>query len=497
MLRRVAFTELPRDAQSVRVLHHISGGVVIAAVAYKPVITAASPQSKSSTQLCLSSATKSARHARTPLFFTVVEMPAPNERGLPLRVVHVRVPAPATVVNSVTLLCSSDGKDMYVVVQAAEADEQHPNQQLPQSVITYVYRRQEVRAKDAAAEECDDDDSNEEDVDSTSAAVAAAGGVGCASDAMRVRYQRLPRPVAGGDGALWTAARACSATATLLTASETARADTVDDGVAPVLPENQLQLWTLNGTRMVLTATWRIPALSGFPISQILTVPGTQDVALVRCGNTVAEVDLGAVRSACGRYPHTVATNSFLTRAWRLSPHARLTACATKDALLYAGTEDGTVVLWDLRKPTTSAAATALDKEGGLGGVAALPPCSTCQASRAPVTGLYAPYATGFISCDASGVVRDWRERSDTAEQNNDDDNANPSQLHNRSSSRSMEDEEQLRGGLRSAAAAFPYRARRSAGGLGELTGCVAMDGDDNFVAVVSEFGQLHLLFCT
>ncbi|KPA78171.1 hypothetical protein ABB37_06343 [Leptomonas pyrrhocoris] len=477
MLRRVAFADLPRAPRSVRVLHHTSGGVVIAAVAYDPTPT-------------LTPTSPSPPPPPGPLFFSVVEMPAPNERGLPLRVVHVRVPQPSTAVNSLTLLRSADGEDVYLVVQAVEAVPTPPQTQFgvsPKSVTTYVYRRQVVKVEAAGADADRDGDAEGEwsqaengnvegaDLVSSPVSAGAAGsgqGNGTAHTAgVRIRYQRLPRTVADADGPLWTAATAFSAAETpIFGASAQAAAPAAGTGsvalvtasaaVAASSSANQLQLWCLTGTRLALAATYQIPALSGFPISQILTVPGTQDAVLLRCHNSVVEVDVAALRSGCAHYPHIVTTNALLTRAWRLSPHDRLTSCDTKDALLYAGTEAGDVVAWDLRTPTSSAAnAQPL----------------TSRSIGVPITGLYAPYATGFITCDASGGVRDWVERGDMAE-------------------------EDMHEGTNDGAAAssqFPYCSRVPVESPNGLEGCVAMEGHDNFAAVVTEGGRLSLYFCS
>ncbi|TPP49290.1 hypothetical protein CGC21_33990 [Leishmania donovani] len=367
MLRRIAYTLLPRDPQEVRLLHHTSGGVVIAAVRY--------------------------RKTSSPLFFTVVEMAAPNEQALPLRVVHVRVPRPAAVVSAVALVRSADGADIYVIVQAAEKT----------------------------------------DAEAAPASVTASA-------------------------ATWTAVAAFNPSENMLTDASSSVGAAVTPTAAFITASGggtdiQLQLWQLCGTRVALEATWRVPALAGFAVKEILTLPGTQDVVLLRHHNSILEVNLSALRSACA-YRSTVTGNAFLSRAWRWLAHEQLTACAVKDALLYAGTEGGAVLVWDLRRPTSTAAAA-----GPCGG-----PPPLCSAElKTPITGLYAPYATGFITCDASGGVRDWRERGEMDMGDN-------------------QNEEAEEGALRD----MPTGDE----------GCVALDGHDNFAAVVSECGRLCLYFC-
>lgn len=469
MLRRVAFTELSRDPQTVRLLHHTRGGVVIAAVAHRPAHTAHAASNPSAA-------------GTAPLFFTVVEMPAPNECGLPLRVVRVRVPRPATRVNAISLIRSPDGEEVFVVVQAVEETAQSRGAVL-KSVATYVYRRQLVAATGQGE--------NEEEEGSNTAEVLSGG-----ETELRVRYQRLPRTVSGADGPLWTATAsfspaevpifgrpttaASSDTLALLTASCTTATD------AEAAATTQLQLWSLSGTRLSLVATCRLPALTGFAVEEVLTVPGTQNVAILRCHNALLEVDLAGLRLECTRYPHTVTTDAVLTRGWRLSPHAALTACAMKDAMLYAGTEDGRVLLWDYR--TTTAAA----------------PQSSAS-FKAPITGLYAPYATGFVSCDASGGVREWRDRADVAEEEEaQEGSAAAAERH----TGNEEDEKGAgRGVLRdlagqaaaaaAAASLFPYCPCAPVEVPGGAEGCVAMDGHDNFAAVVSESGLLSVYFCS
>ncbi|KPI89559.1 hypothetical protein ABL78_1327 [Leptomonas seymouri] len=508
MLRRVAFTELPRDPQLLRVLHHTNGGVLIAAVAFKAVPFSTSPET-------------SPPH-RAPLFYTIVEMSTPNERMLPLRVIHVRVPRPSTVVNSITLLRSADGEDVYVVVQAAEVlGHQQQLEGAPKSVTTHVYRRLVVKAEDEDAGSDADGDlprsekDGLEEGDLISSPVAAPAVGERRNDAMqeagvRVRYQRLPRAVAGADSSLWTAATAFSAAEIPIfgvsahTAATSAAAESIAlvtaSGVAAAgsddaLSENQLQLWSLNKTRLTLMATCRVPALCGFPVSHIVTIPGTQDVAVLRCHNSLLEVDLAALRKACAHDPHTVTTNAFVTRAWRLSPHVRLTSCAVKDTLLYAGTEAGNVVVWDLRRPTSSAA------RGSECGAATSAQPQTSMSIKAPITGLYAPYATGFVTCDASGGVRDWRERSEMAEEdNNESSGAGAAAACVRSSN--MSDKGCEYGVLHDAAGLpaspqFPYCSRVPVEAPNGGEGCVAMDGHGNLVAVVSECGRLCLYFCS
>ncbi|SYZ65659.1 hypothetical_protein (plasmid) [Leishmania braziliensis MHOM/BR/75/M2904] len=301
MLRRIAYMLLPRDPQEVRLLHHTGGGVVIAAVSY----------------------TKTS----SPLFFTVVEMAAPNEQALPLRVVHVRVPRPATVVSAITLMRSADGADVYVIVQAAEKTN---TDAAPTSTTSYVYRRQIV------ADDEQDDYAAEDDVVSSPAASAVPA-------ATRVRYQRLPRAFASAGATTWTAVAVFNPSENMLTDASSS----VDPAVTPTAAfitascdgaDNQLQLWQLRGTGVTLEATWRVPALAGFAVQEILTLPGTQDVVLLRHHNSIIEVNLSALRSACA-YGSTVTGNTFLSRAWRWSVREQLTACAVKDALLYAGTE--------------------------------------------------------------------------------------------------------------------------------------------------------------
>ncbi|KAL7700992.1 hypothetical protein NQL31_007077 [Lotmaria passim] len=532
MLHRVAFTELPRDPHNVRVLHHTSGGVLIAAVAYRHTATAVATVDMSA-PLSSSSPNAVAPH-RGPLFFTVVEMAAPNERGLPLRVIHVRVPRPSTVVQSLALLRSADGAEVYVVVQAAEVHAHHRQANVraaePRSVSTYVYRRQVVRGEKADTTKeswnlMEEENGRAGDIEDVVSSAAGdrddTSSTDDSSSGVRVRYQRLPRAVAGADGPLWTAATAFSAAETaifattdtnpttavvgcdglaLLTASATPRNDTNSPTTAP-LADNQLQLWSLNGTRLALVATWRIPALAGFPISQILTVPGTQDVAVLRCHNSLVEVNLAAVRRACAHYPHVVTTDAFIGRVWRVSPQERLTCCDAKDAFLYAGTEKGSVVVWDTRQNAAQADMS-------------LPQHSSTV--KTVITGMYAPYATGFVTCDASGGVRNWRERSELAEEDEAAERGTASRnaitaaavSNSQKNNTNANDEEEQRehGVLRdvaglagaaavAAAAPFPYASRTPVEVPSGEESCVAMDGHDNFVGVVGECGRLDLYF--
>lgn len=432
MLRRLTCTALPRDPLDVRLLHHTSAGVVIAAVRYAP--------------------------AAAPLFFTVAEMPAPNEGAQPLHIMHVRVPAPATAVTGLVLLRSADGSDVFVVVHATHAS----------GATTYVYRRQLARARTSAAEELDGEADEEEATLSPTAE-------------LRVRYQRLPRAFSSPDAAApWTAAAAflpsenmlvddTDATAAFLTAS-------AGDGVS-VEGGCRLQLWSLHGTRLSLDATWTVPALLGFTVDALCTLPGTQDAALLRYHNAVLEVDLAGLRRAARGSGGRVTGNAFLARAWRWSPHERLTACAVKDALLFAATEEGAVLVWDLRQPTTTTAAlAAVDQHRG-------PPPLRSAAVKTAITGLYAPYATGFITCDASGGVRDWRERVGGGHE-------------------AEAEEGALRDVAGAAAAAaiastqFPYVARAPVEAAAGAEPCVALDGHDNFAAAVGEAGRLSIYFC-
>ncbi|KAK7200187.1 hypothetical protein NESM_000069600 [Novymonas esmeraldas] len=452
MLRRVAYASLPRDPRDVRLLHHVGGGVVIAAVRYAPV-------------------------ASRPLFFSVVEMSAPNERAAPLRIVHVRVPQPATEVSSIVLLRSADGAEVFVVVQAAE----RPRVGAPAtSTTTYVYRRQLV-VEDSGSEGAGDEEASVDLVSSPPTSVALP------TTAARVRYQRMPRAHTSADAAPWTAAAAFYPSANALTgASATGAAASVaafvtvsGDGSGSSSSGGggagcQLRLWQLTGTRVTLEAAWTVPALAGFAVREVLTLPGTQDVVLLRHHSSVVEVDLAAVRSACA-HGGAVTGNTFLSRAWRWSAHEQLTACAVKDALLYAATESGAVLVWDLRRPTTAAGLSC----GG-------PPPQRSAELRAPITGLHAPYATGFITCDACGGVRDWRERGEAEEE----------EEAEAAASRVLHDVGGAAAAAAVAAGAFPYRSRAPVEAPTGEEGCAAMHGHDNFVAVVGECGRLCLYFC-
>ncbi|GET88287.1 hypothetical protein, conserved [Leishmania tarentolae] len=446
MLRRIAYSLLPRDPQEVRLLHHTTGGVVIAAVRY--------------------------RKTSSPLFFTVVEMAAPNEQALPLRVVHVRVPSPATVVSAIALARSADGADIYVIVQAAEKT---GTDAVPASVTSYVYRRQVVTNDEDDDGDKTHDYAGENDVVSSSEASAVPS-------ATRVRYQRLPHAFASASASTWTAVAAFNPIENMLTDASSSVGAVVTPTATFMTASGcsadiELQLWQLCGTRVALEATWRVPALTGFAVEEILTLPGTQDVALLRHHNSILEVNLSALRNACA-HRRTVTGNTFLSRAWRWSAHEQLTACAVKDALLYAGTEGGAVLVWDLRRPTATAVTA-----GPCGGPSPL--CST--ALKTPITGLHAPYATGFITCDASGGVRDWRERGEMGTGDNQNEEAEEGALR---------DVAGMAGSAAAAATQFPYHSRAPVEAPTGEEGCVALDGHDNFAAVVSECGRLCLYFC-
>ncbi|KAG5505690.1 hypothetical protein JKF63_05025 [Porcisia hertigi] len=444
MLRNIAYTLLPRDPREVRLHHHTSGGVVIAAVRY----TQASP----------------------PVFFTVVEMASPNEEALPLRVVHVRVPHPATFVSAITLVRSADGADMYIIVQAVESAN---TDRAPASTTMHVYRRQIV------ADDDDDDDVHDYAAEDD---VVSSPPPSVVPASTRVRYQRLPRAFTSADTPVWTAVAAFCPSENMLANVSSSAGVEVTSTAAFITASGggadcQLQLWQLCGTRIELEATWRVPALAGFAVKEILPLPGTQDVALLRHHNSIIEVNLSALRSACA-YGRTVTGNAFLSRVWRWSAREQLTACAVKDALLYAGTEKGAVLVWDLRKPTSTAAAA-----GSCGG----PPPLCSVALKTPITGLYAPYATGFITCDASGGVRDWRERAEAGVGENQEEEPEEGALRD------------VAGMAASAAAAatqFPYCLRAPVEPPTGEEGCVALDGHGNFAAVVGEFGRLSLYFC-
>ncbi|CCW71807.1 unnamed protein product [Phytomonas sp. Hart1] len=150
-------------------------------------------------------------------------------------------------------------------------------------------------------------------------------------------------------------------------------------------------------------------------------------------------------------------------RSWRWSPYNRLTACCARDAFLFAATEEGDVVVWDLRRRGPRASA----DDAWRGNLTEI----VQNGVKVAITGIYAPHAMAFLTCALDGSVVYWtRQAEDEAWEGI---LANPQSPNGEN----IDNEAEV--------------VRR-----GCASGCVAMAGDGNLAAVVRELGELEVYWC-
>lgn len=479
MLYSVVTEDLPQAPRHVCVLHHTLDSVGIIAVSYAASLYETLP-GPSSSPLSGHPPLAHVQGTSSPLYFTIAELDLPITAQSPdkrLRVQHV--PVPGVAVTSLALLRSADGSSVYVVVQSV-ARRVAPGES--PVTTTHVYRRVVHGAASSASSSggsSSDDTDNEEDESKRGA--RGAGEV--SSSPPRVRYQRLPRPVED-DGRVWTAATAINPVESGLPPRTTAA-----NGAAPTArhPQhvvaasgsgwwrqtNALQVIQVDGTRGRLQHTIELPVLSQFECGAVLPLPGLASHVLVRCHHAVVEVDLHLPAGVADpSAPVVFTSNEAVRRTWRWTPHDRITACCVKDHLLYAGTEEGVVLIWDTRQSSPDGEAPAPSRSAPTG---------------VPITGIYAPYATDFVTCSLNGAVLAWRQ----GEQDGTGNQSMPDAFHFPEAAAAA-----------AVAGGFPYSpsepvsAVPSSAGIVGAEGCVGVAGDSNLLAVIGESGRLQLFWC-
>lgn len=465
-LRAIGLTALPREPRGVKLLHHERGNVAIVATFYAPTTT-------------------------SPPYFTVVELDTPNEAGEPLRTFHLPLPSAAAFVSGLIPLQSVDGKEVYVVVQAVlKAEEAEEENGESRETAIYVYQRSILSAEE--------DEEARGPRNRAAAAVGSGSAVAASSSSPTIAsgsrhgaggicYHRLPNVLMGSVAERWTATAALAMSENTTAPAESAASfTTASGGGADGDGANKLQVWQLRHGEVMVDGAVQLPALAGFPVEEIVLLPGPECRVLIRCHHMVVEVHLAPLLQQISGPPLSLTSNEAIQRAWRWSPHDRLTACHAKDALLYAATESGVVLVYDMRlKPsqeTADAPAAAAPKRSA--------------ASHVALTGLYAPHASGFVTCDAVGTVQWWT-----------DDLGNPSGDAAAAAEEdgALWDVPLIAAQAAVASARFPYHPNPAVGspaaegGGTEFAGgegCVALHGNDNFVAVVGEYGHLTIYLC-
>ncbi|KEG08800.1 hypothetical protein DQ04_06431040 [Trypanosoma grayi] len=265
------------------------------------------------------------------------------------RLAHASVPGSS--VTALALVLSPEGV-VHCVVQSH-------TKKGGAAATTYVFRRTES------------DDTDDEE-----------GGSGAGIDKVVVKYRKLPKAMED-DGRSWTAAtrlyRGSSGGGG--GSGRIAVACGGERGEA-----NALKMLRLSGTRVSVQQTMELPMLSTFPLLQVREIDGDASSVLALCHHAVLEID------------HRLRPQDSVVRAWKWTPHDPLTSFAVKDNSIVAGTEDGVLVVWDLRLSAV--------REKSSHAVDHSTPCG------APVTGLHMPHSTNIVSCHADGAVLAWERRS-------------------------------------------------------------------------------------
>lgn len=422
MLQRAAAGEISPYPQSINVLLHPFAGVVVTAVTHDLV------------------SFKIIGEERIPNFFTIAELSTPNITGAPLRVLKVR--APGTEILSLSLTRSTDGHDLFVIVQTA--DHQHSNKEGDSSVNdikTYLYKRIETPSSE--------------------------------SSNVEVAYQRFPEPLALKEcGSVpWTCSVSLNGWETISDSSSGNSNENSDQerdfllnmAAASCSANSQstaLHFFSISRMKGKKMLTVNVEALSNFKVTKMFRFPGCESRVFCVCHNAVVEVDFNAVQALQTSTDGEVcraSTNAVVKRAWRTAPESPIISCGLKDRFLIAGTASGAVILWDLQDERVKAIAEL--------------PCTT-----APVTGLYITDASTFYSCSLDGTLLCWRESLDCF----------GSELLSSNEERYQR---------------FPYSAstvEMVEGDSNHFTrvsgeGWVDMGGDGNWMAVAGEFGTLEL----
>lgn len=380
LLHCIASAQVSAYPQKVHLLRHPSAGVVVIAITHD-----SNALSLSQVERGPALSTCAQKKKRTS-FFTIAEIKVPNLCSEPMRVMKVRVPKNC-VVSSLTLVPCGEGKDLYVLVQCVESSSGSVSagSLFMNKTHSYLYKRVEevVESKDGLLDEV------------------------ILRKEVIVTYQRLPNELNlsvkssectdqhfGGVCFPWSSS-------TFLAGWEedykknSQSASWTSPIVAASTPPGQataLHVLQVAGTRTRVVYSVEIEALSQFPISAMLPIPGFAPRFLGICHNCVVELDLGKVEGAS--MAAVCSSNTLLTRAWRCASEVPLVSIAVRDHLLLAGSATGTVLLWELRDAV---------------GVGAPKAAAQVHDSVSPITGLYASDASTFFTCSLDGKFFCWQ----------------------------------------------------------------------------------------
>lgn len=380
LLHCIANAQVSAYPQKVQLLRHPSAGVVVIAITHDSNALSLSQVARGP----IPSACGQKKKKKS--FFTIAEIKVPNLCSKPMRVMKVGVPKKC-VVSSLTLIPCGEGKDLYVLVQCVEfsCGSVSAGSLLMNKTHTYLYKRVEEVVEDR-------DGLLDEEV---------------VGREVIVFYQRLPTEVNLSakcsecfdqffDGASfpWSSS-------TFLAGWEedykknSQSASWTSPMVAASTPPGQatsLHVLQVAGTRTRVVYSVEIEALSQFPVTSLLPIPGFAPRFLGICHNSVVEFDLGKAEGASTAAVRT--SNALLTRAWRCASEVPLASLAVKDNLLLAGSATGTVLLWELRDAV---------------GVGVPKAAAQIHDSIAPITGLYASDASTFFTCSLDGKFFCWQ----------------------------------------------------------------------------------------
>lgn len=115
--------------------------------------------------------------------------------------------------------------------------------------------------------------------------------------------------------------------------------------IVGVRPDGTFAVVDVSNNRLSLHAVYPMSTsgLSRFPITQLVPLQGVVNAFLARCHHAVLRVQLEHDNSSS-----VVVRAASISLAWRWSPHDPLTSVALRDNMITGGSEDGSVVLWNL-----------------------------------------------------------------------------------------------------------------------------------------------------
>lgn len=383
LLHCIASGRVSPFSQKVQLFRHAFAGVVVVAITHDSSSLSLSQIHSHSASIGNSSKKSGGS------FFTIGEIKAPNINGEAMNLMKVRVPK-NRVVSSLAFVPSGDGRSLYVLVQcvASNASLSLADSLVMNKTYTYLYMRMEEVAekKDGLLGE---DVVNREVV---------------------VSYKRFSRELELVMTENENSAQLPHAVSYPWSSSTWLpgwKQDTQGKGpssslsspmVAASTPPGKptaLHVLQVSGVRTRVAYTVNVEALSQFPISCMLPIPGFGSKFIGVCHNSILELDLEKAEMESTSTMRS--SNALVTRAWRCASEVPLMSFTVRDHLLLAGSATGTVLLWELRG----------DRSGGLPKAAA-----QIRDSVAPITGIYACDASTFFTCSLDGKFICWQDDS-------------------------------------------------------------------------------------